>query len=89
MGEKIQAVMGRRIRRKRMMLGMMQIELAEKIGMPQEHISRLERGQFVAINPEKLVAIAETLKTSTDFLLGLSDDPGEVEPVGALVGMES
>jgi transcriptional regulator with XRE-family HTH domain len=42
--------------------------------MPQGHISRFEKGQYVAINPEKLVAIAKALEVSTDWLLGLTSE---------------
>jgi transcriptional regulator with XRE-family HTH domain len=69
---------GHRIRRRRMAFGMMQNDLAEKVQMPQAHISRLERGAFEAINPERLTAIARVLHTTTDYLLGLSDDPGPI-----------
>jgi hypothetical protein len=43
--------------------------------MPQGHISRLERGRFVTIHPDHLIDIARALKTSTDFLLGLTMEP--------------
>lgn len=79
MDEKLQREIGRRIRRRRMALGLMQVDLAAMVEMPQEHVSRLERGQFVSINPERLVAIAQALQTTTDYLLGLSDEAGPVE----------
>lgn len=41
--------------------------------MPQEHISRFERGNFMAINPERLIALAKVLQTSTDYLLLVTD----------------
>jgi len=70
----LQTAMGERIRRRRMAFGWNQGQLAEKIQMPQGHISRFEKGQYVAINPEKLVAIAEALEVSTDWLLGLTSE---------------
>ena len=70
----LQTAMGERIRRRRMALGWNQAQLAEKIPMPQGHISRFEKGQYVAINPEKLMAIAEALEISTDWLLGLTSE---------------
>jgi hypothetical protein len=33
------------------------------------------------MNPEKLVALAQVLSTTTDYLMGLSDAPGTIEPV--------
>ena len=75
-GEKmtLQETMGERIRRRRMALGWNQGQLAEETQMPQGHISRFEKGQYVAINPEKLVAIAKALEVSTDWLLGLTSE---------------
>lgn len=73
--EKRQHLIGERIRRRRMALGMMQNDLSDAVDMPQGHISRLERGRFVTIHPDHLVDIAQALKTSTDFLLGLTTEP--------------
>jgi transcriptional regulator with XRE-family HTH domain len=76
---------GERIRRRRMSMGLIQKTLAERTHMPQAHISHFERGQFETINPEKLIALASALQTTTDFLLGLSEDAGplvELEPAG-------
>lgn len=70
----LQKQIGERIRRRRMALGMMQTDLAEAVQMPQEHISRFERGKFMAINPERLIAIARALKTTTDYLLLLTEE---------------
>jgi len=70
----LQTEMGERIRRRRMALGWNQGQLAEETKMPQGHISRFEKGQYVAINPEKLVAIAKALAVSTDWLLGLTSE---------------
>jgi transcriptional regulator with XRE-family HTH domain len=58
-----------------MALGMMQNDLSDAVNMPQGHISRLERGRFVTIHPDHLIDIARALKTSTDFLLGLTMEP--------------
>jgi transcriptional regulator with XRE-family HTH domain len=77
----LQAKIGYRVRRRRMALGWNQTELASRMHMPQGHISRLERGKYAAVNPEKLRTLAQILSTTTDYLLGLSDDPGAIEPV--------
>jgi transcriptional regulator with XRE-family HTH domain len=55
---------------RRVLMGMSQPELAEKTGIPQEHISRYERGVFTSMNPERLVQLAEALGVTTDYLLG-------------------
>lgn len=46
-----------------------QAELAERAGMAVEAYGRLERG-LVLPRAQTLVALAEALNTSTDFLLG-------------------
>jgi transcriptional regulator with XRE-family HTH domain len=69
---------GDRVRRRRMAMGIMQVELARRAGLPQTQVSKVEKGQYQAMNLTALVQLAQALKTSTDFLLGLSDDPGEV-----------
>ena len=65
---------GRRIRRRRMALGMIQRELAEKIAIPQGHVSRWEKGECVSINLDKLALLAQALYTTSDFLLALHDE---------------
>jgi transcriptional regulator with XRE-family HTH domain len=66
---------GYRVRRRRMALGMIQKELAERLQMPQGHISRLEKGEFLSVRLETLAQLADLLQCSTDFLLGRTDDP--------------
>lgn len=72
---RIQDIMGRRIRAQRGLLGMTQITLAQTVDMPQEHISRYERGLFIAMNPSRLAALADALHCSADYLLGRSPTP--------------
>lgn len=43
-------------------------------GPHQTHISAIERGEK-GLSLERLVQLAELLETTTDYLLGLSDDP--------------
>ena len=69
---------GRRIRRKRQMLGLSQGRLAERVGMPQSQLSRLERGDFKLVDVWQLSQLMEELRASAYFLFGKSDDPGEV-----------
>lgn len=49
--------------------GLSQSELAEKIGLQKQNVSAYERGVKVP-TVEKFVAIADTLRCSTDKLLG-------------------
>ncbi len=69
---------GRRVRRRRMALGLIQKALADKANMPQGHISRLEKGEYLSMNLEKLAQLADVLHTTVDYLLARSDDPGAV-----------
>lgn len=50
--------------------GLSQSELADKIGLQKQNVSAYERGIKVP-SVEKLVAIADTLRCSTDMLLGM------------------
>jgi transcriptional regulator with XRE-family HTH domain len=63
-----------RIRDLRIQHGMSQEELSEAVGISQNQISRYERG---ANDPtgEVLIALADVLHTTTDYLLGRSADP--------------
>ena len=74
-----QQEIGRRMRRRRMALGLMQNDLAERAQIPQAHVSRFERGDFDTMNPERLAMLARALRTTTDYLLGLSDEAGPTE----------
>ena len=56
-----------------MALGIIQKELAERLQMPQGHISRLEKGKFLSVRLETLAQLADLLQCSTDFLLGRTD----------------
>ena len=69
---------GRRVRRRRMAIGIMQVELAQRSGLPQTQISKIERGQYHSMNLTALVQLARVLHTSIDYLLGESDEAGEV-----------
>ena len=51
-----------------------QIALAEKLGMHPIQYGRYERGTR-DIPTDVLIRLAELYKTSTDYLLGLTDDP--------------
>jgi len=65
---------GRRIRDRRKQLGKSQEELAEMIQTDQTQISRYENGKNDPTG-EVLTTLARALNTSSDYLLGLTDDP--------------
>src|SRR5262249_40237713 len=74
MGE--QEVFGVRLRSRRRQLGMSQQEFAAKLGMRTASISRYEQGVYHEMTFARLREIARALHTTTDFLLGLSNDAG-------------
>lgn len=67
--ETTQIRIGRKIKSLRALYGMSQEQLAERAHIPQEHISRYERGKWKAINPDHLIAIAEGLGVALDTLV--------------------
>jgi transcriptional regulator with XRE-family HTH domain len=73
-----QEVFGVRLKRRRQMLGLNQQQLAAQLGMRVASISRYERGEYQEMTFARLRQIATVLKTSADFLLGLSNDPGPI-----------
>lgn len=59
---------GKRLMNTRKVAGMTQEELAEKLSVAKQHISRMERG-VVSCSIDLLVDISCVLDVSTDFLL--------------------
>lgn len=51
-----------------------QSDLGEAVGMVKSHISEMENGKQTT-TAEKIALICEHYKISSDYLLGLSDDP--------------
>ena len=76
-----QEMFGERLRRRRMMLGWNQQHLAERLGWQAATISRYESGRYRSnMSFTRLRHLADVLQTSTDYLLGRSDDPGPIPP---------
>jgi transcriptional regulator with XRE-family HTH domain len=69
---------GERIHRKRLMCGMNQRTLANRIDSYPVRISKLESGKYASIGIGELRKLVKALQTSADYLLGLSSDPGEI-----------
>ncbi len=62
--------LGERVRRARMAHGWKQKELAERTGVPQGNISRIERGQIQDMHLSRFITLMRTLNVSADYLLG-------------------
>ena len=71
----VRQILGERVRRRRMALGLNQTAFADKVGIPVPTLSSIEHGHQ-SIYVERAVQLAQALDVSTDYLLGLSDDPG-------------
>ena len=63
-----------RIKEIRKERGLSQAKVANRIGMEQTQYSRYERGEN-EIKVNVLIDICQALNVSSDYLLGLSDDP--------------
>jgi transcriptional regulator with XRE-family HTH domain len=72
MGE---ATLGRRLALAREKLGLSQMEVAERTGLKVQNISRIETTVRQHVRSDTLVRLAQALECSTDYLLGLSDEP--------------
>ena len=70
----IRQILGERVRRRRMVLGLNQTAFADTVGIPVPTLSSIEHGHQ-SIYVERAVQLAQALGVSTDYLLGLSDDP--------------
>jgi XRE family transcriptional regulator, master regulator for biofilm formation len=66
LGEKVQ-----RLRKER---GMTQSELAERAGVSQAIISRLENKVRTNVNADVLKGLAKALGCTTDYLVGMHED---------------
>lgn len=63
-----------RLREKRKREGLTQKQLEERSGVPQNTISRIEIGSVQEISTRTLVALAQALHVTTDYLLGLEEN---------------
>ena len=67
-------VRGERIKYLRTIQQISQTDLALAVGTNQARISKYENGESDA-NGDTVAALARSLNTTTDYLLGLTDDP--------------
>jgi transcriptional regulator with XRE-family HTH domain len=77
---------GERIALLRRRQGMTQKELGEESDVHPNTIARLERGRLTDLPGSMVARVARVLGTSTDFLLGLTDneEPRESEDEAAV-----
>jgi len=64
---------GRRIASARVMADLTQQDLADRAGIAQSALARVERGNRPQLSVGTLYAIAQALHVSTDYLLGLKE----------------
>ena len=69
-----QNIFGSRVLEQRTKLGLKQAELGAKGGLSHKAISTIESGKR-GTSLDKLVELAYTFRVSTDYLLGITDDP--------------
>lgn len=67
-------ILGDRLRELRNIQSVSQMQLANALGLTQNAIAMMERG-YRGTTLEKLVLLAEYFHVSTDYLLGVTDDP--------------
>lgn len=67
---------GERLRKVRKSIGMKQAPFAELVDIDQSKISMYETGKADP-NLETLIKLAKTLGVSSDYFLGLVDNPGQ------------
>ena len=70
----IKNVFGSRVLEQRKKMGISQGELGAKIGLTHKAISTIESGKR-GTSFENLVELAYVFQISTDYLLGITDDP--------------
>lgn len=70
---------GNRIRTLRKKYNLTQLELATKVGIPKSTLAGYENG-LRRPKFETIEKLAEVLNTSSDYLIGISDDPHPAKP---------
>jgi transcriptional regulator with XRE-family HTH domain len=68
-------IFGERLRARRQQLALRQQTLAHDMGAAQGWISELENGKQTRLEAETVYRFAQALGCTTDYLLGVSDDP--------------
>lgn len=74
--KRIEETMGTRIRKQRIMIGMTQDELAEKLCIPKTTISAYENDK-IDIKGSRIAELARALFTTPNYLLGFEEEKNE------------
>lgn len=80
------AHLGTRVLKLRRQRKMSQQELAQRVGVNQSFISKIESGEQTKPNAETLKGLARALGCTTDYLVGMYEDEAEdseLVPAGA------
>jgi transcriptional regulator with XRE-family HTH domain len=75
-------IVAQRVRARRRHLGWTQEELAQRCGLRQSAIARVEAGKSKNIETRTLIALADALDVSIDALVGREDLPEDRAPTG-------
>jgi len=67
-------IFGNRVLEQRKRLNLSQVELGSKVGLTHKAISTIESGKR-GTTIDKLMELAYVFHVSTDYLLGITDDP--------------
>jgi transcriptional regulator with XRE-family HTH domain len=67
--------LGKRVRERRRALGLSQHEIVQRIGGAQGWLSELENAKQTRIEADTVVRLCVALDCTSDYLLGLTDDP--------------
>ena len=71
--EKTMAILQERIKSRRLELGFTLLEMADLLGVKEATMQRYESGEIKNIKHDTIVAIAEILKCTPQYLMGWSD----------------
>ena len=74
--KRIEETMGTRIRKQRIMIGMTQDEIAEKLCIPKTTISAYENDK-IDVKGSRIAELARALFTTPNYLLGFEEEKSE------------
>jgi transcriptional regulator with XRE-family HTH domain len=77
---------GTRVKDLREQRGLTQLDLKNATGLSQATISRIESGEFENLRSDTLTKLADSLRVTSDYLLGRSDAAIQRHPFGIDLG---
>lgn len=77
-------MMSKRIRQKRLELGLTQEELANKLGLQKSAIAKYENGRVTNIKRGTIQLMSDLFQVSPSWLMGLSEDSSEAMIKGSI-----